>query len=41
MYEKFQAGYGVSFVQQFDENNNPVLYDGDIEKLKQKYNVSE
>lgn len=37
-YEKFKDGYGVSFVQQFDENNEPVLYDGDIEALKQKYN---
>lgn len=41
LYEKYKAGYGISFVQQYDKNNNPALYGGDIELLKQKYNVNE
>lgn len=40
-YSQFQSGYGLSFTQEFDKDGNPVLYDGDIEALKQKFNVDE
>lgn len=38
-FQKFQNGYGISFNQMFDENGDPVLYDGDIDALKKKYGV--
>lgn len=41
-YEKGRsADAGASFVQETNEKGNPVLYKGDIEKLKQKFGVED
>ena len=33
------SGYGYSFVEEFGPDGQPVLYDGDINALKEKYGV--
>lgn len=37
--EKWPNGHGLSFTQEYDENGKPVIYSGDLEELKEKYNV--
>lgn len=36
---KRSNGYGLSFTQEYDENGKPVIYSGDLEELKERYNV--